>query len=75
MSHKNPIANELCRPFVNENGRKVGGNAALLKNIKDAGGIDHVFDKVQECTIKATAAVMFSDDIASEKRAKIKKTG
>jgi len=50
MSHKNPIANELCRPFVNENGRKVSGNAALLKNIKDAGGIDHVLDKVQECT-------------------------
>ena len=39
MSHKNPIADELCRSFVNENGRKVGGNAALLKNIKDAGGI------------------------------------
>ena len=75
MSHKNPIADELCRSFVNENGRKVGGNAALLKYIKDAGGIDHVIDTIQESTIKATAASIFSDTIASEKRAKIKKIG
>ena len=44
-------------------------------NIKEAGGIDHVIDTIQESTIKATAATIFSDTIASEKRAKIKKIG
>ena len=75
MKHTNPIAAELCRTQTNAKGRKIGGNAVLLKNIKDAGGIDHVIDMIQESTIKATAAQIFSDTIASEKRAKIKKIG
>ena len=75
MKHTNPIAAELCRPAVNKNGRRYGGAAAMNHNIKDAGGIDHVIDTIQESTIKATAASIFSDTIASEKRAKIKKIG
>ena len=75
MKHTNPIAAELCRPAVNENGRRYGGATAMNHNIKEAGGIDHVIDTIQESTIKATAATIFSDTIASEKRAKIKKIG
>lgn len=74
MKHTNPIAKELCRPIINKNGTKTGGTAAMLRNIKEAGGIDHVIDKVQESTIKATAAELFLNDIASEKRENIKKT-
>ena len=75
MKHTNPIAADLCRQSVNENGRRYGGAAAMNHNIKEAGGIDHVIDTIQESTIKATAATIFSDTIASEKRAKIKKIG
>lgn len=75
MKHTNPIAAELCRPVVNENGRKYGGAAAMNHNIKEAGGIDNVIDTILESTIKATAASIFFDTIASEKRAKIKKIG
>lgn len=75
MKHTNPIAAELCRPAVNKNGRKYGGAAVMNHNIKEAGGIDHVIDIIQESTIKATAASLFSDTIASEKRARIKRTG
>ncbi|MDE5767807.1 MAG: hypothetical protein K2H82_00260 [Oscillospiraceae bacterium] len=73
MKHTNPIADYLCRPALDKNGKPYSGAPAMLHNIKEMGGIDHVLDTVQESTIKATSAIIFSDTIASEKRAKIKK--
>ncbi len=71
----NAIAEQLCKSYSNSDGQTVSGNAALLHNIKKAGGLDHVIDMIQFSDYQAAAANNFADALANEQRSCIKKTG
>lgn len=70
------IADKLMESYENSDGRKVSGNAALLHNIKEYGGLRDTVDIIERATISAVIdEIAIAEMDAKRNRSNIRKIG